>query len=405
MKNIFISILFILIFFSFANADSDNINDYTLIDCVNWDNDEWEVFNSSLPYATLKVWIEKTIDYINNNINKNWNEKLAKWLLFNIKINCSFNDILNPNIDINYNGIEYDNELLIEWVWENSFIVKNIDFRLWYKAWNIIFKNAYFLNENKAYFHDYIFQAWTSYQKLPFTNWIKIIDSYIKLDWNNIGSDIRYQFYEKWYKNYYNYSNKQYIENSVIDIEIDKNFVFKLPIYIKNSKINFNNKNWTWSFKVTFLEDWNSYIDTIYNYSVFISNEIDLWWNNYIAENTTNITFLNNKFYNFKDFDFWWEWIYINNSIENNSVIDISNSHNLYNNILKSWFIDTYDIFNYRKNYSLNNVLWKWFGWIYKRIRDNKYFNIDINSSKLYKEITGSELVKWLGDIYIIFNY
>jgi len=118
MKKIILFVLFIITF-SNVNAEFDFENDYTLIDCVNWDNDTWVAFDSNLPYATLKEWIENTISYINSNINKVWNHETASWLLLKIKINCSFNDVLNPNIDLKFNWVEYNNELLIEWIWEN----------------------------------------------------------------------------------------------------------------------------------------------------------------------------------------------------------------------------------------------------------------------------------------------
>ncbi|MBT3726799.1 hypothetical protein HOG21_03745 [bacterium] len=42
-----------------------------------------------------------------------------------------------------------------------------------------------------------------------------------------------------------NYSNKQIIENSVLDIEIDDDFSFRIPSILKNSKINFINTTGT----------------------------------------------------------------------------------------------------------------------------------------------------------------
>ena len=202
----------------------------------------------------------------------------------------------------------------------------------------------------------------------------------------------------------YNELKAQYIENSILDIEINNNFNFKMPNIIKDSKINFINTS-TWVFELNFLEVWNTKRKTNYNYSVLISNEIDLWWNNFKTESTTQISFLNNKFTNFNNFDFSWKAIFINNYIENNESIDISDSHNLFNNILKSGFNDTYDITNNRRNFAENNIVEMWLGWVYKRIRDLDFFNIDINSADLYKEVTGKTFPKWLGDIYVIFNY
>ena len=413
MKKIFFVLLLILSNFYQVSAESNFETDYTLIDCVNWNNDTWVAFDSAMPYTTLKSWIENTINYINSNVNKVWNELTASWKLFNIKVQCSFNDILNKSINLDFNWVTYNNELILEWIWNNSFIIKDTDFQLWYLAWNIVFKNAIFLNEDKPYFYDDFFTYNKYTNSNPFSYWIKIIDSYIKLkNSNNIWNYWTYKMLKyinrNWIIDYFyfdNYTNKQFIENSVLDIEVDNNFIFRMPNFIKNSKITFNNISWTWIYDITFSEDGNIKSSSDLNYSVLVSNEIDLWWNNFLTEDTTNISFLNNKFFNFNEFDFSWNWIFINNFIENNLSIDISKFHNLYNNVLKSGFTDSYDIFNYRKNYSLNNIWNMWIGWVYKRIRDIKYFNIDINSASLYNEITGKDLPKWLWDIYVIFNY
>ena len=415
MKKVVLILFWLLINFSFVSADSDYIDDYTLIDCVNWDNETWVAFDSNMPFATLKVWIENTIGYINSNVNKGWNEETASWKIFNIRVKCSFNDILNQSISLNYYWVAYNNELIIEWIDEGSLVFKEVDFKLWSNSWNITFKNAQFLNDNKPYFYDKINitnTVWFRKSTHPWSNWIKIIDSYIQLkNWNNLGDNMKYQsyrYYQNWFlrQDYlFNYSNKQIIENSIIDIEIDKNFSFRMPVFLKNSKINFTNTTWTWIFNISFLEDWNKNINKDLNFSVFVSNEIDLWWNNFSTENTSNISFLNNKITNLVNFNFWWAWLFVNNFIENNSSIDITDFHNLYNNVLKSWFTDSYDIFNYRRNFALDNIWSKWFGWIYNRVRANKYFNINIDSESIYKEITWKDLVWGLWDAYLIFNY
>jgi DNA-binding sugar fermentation-stimulating protein len=46
------------------------------------------------------------------------------------------------------------------------------------------------------------------------------------------------------YYYYTNYSNKQIIENSIIDIEIENDYNFKMPVFVKNSTINFKNINY-----------------------------------------------------------------------------------------------------------------------------------------------------------------
>jgi len=404
-----------MVYVSSANAASWDL-DYTLIDCINWDNNSGVVFDSTKPYATLKVWIENTISHINENINKTWNEKTASWQIFNIKIACSFDDFLNKEIGLDFNWVAYDNELIIEGIENNSFIIKNTSFKLWHKAWNITFKNAKFLNENKPYFYDFIFPE-DRLKRNPESNWVKIIDSYIKLKNQNIGTNVSYKVFDytyyPWYGmraiNYFNtfdnYSNKQIIENSVLDIEIDDDFSFRIPSILKNSKINFINTTGTWSFDINFLEDWNIKNNKELNFGVFISNEINFWWNEVLIEDTSKIAFINNKITSFSDFYLWKEVVYINNYIENNTSNNISDFKNLFNNIFKSGFTDSYDIFNYRKNYSSNNIGSKWLWWIYRKLNKNKYFDISVDSSSLYKEITWKDLWTWLWDIYIIFNY
>ena len=409
MKKIFFIFLLTLLTFNLVNADINYDTDYTLIDCVNWNNNTAVSFDNEKPYSTLKSWIEGTINFINSNINKSWNEETASWKVFMIKVNCSFDDIFNPSIYLNYNWVAYNNELIIEWIWEGSLTFKEVDFKLWHKSWNITFKNAIFKNENKPYFYDLMVKPWQHWKPRthPISNWIKIIDSYILLkNWNNLWYKNAYHsYYYKYYNRYYydnlvSYSNKQIIINSIIDIEIDNNFTFTLPVIIKDSKINI--KSWTWVYDVKFNESCNWWTDI--NFAVLTSNEINLWWNNFIWEDTQKLSFLNNNFINISDFNFWEQTVFINNFIDNNESINISTFFNLFNNIFKSGFTSSYDIMNNRRNFSENNVSW-WLWWIYKRIRSNKFFNIDINSSSLYKEVTWKDLPFWLWEIYIIFNY
>jgi hypothetical protein len=418
MKKIIFIIFIIFINFLQVSADSNPVSDSTVIDCVNWDNDTWVPFDSTKSYATLKAWIENTINYINSNINKAWNEASASWKIFNIKVKCSFDDILNKSINLNFDGVAFNNELIIEWIDDNSFIIKEVDFKLWYKAGNIIFKNAQFLNENKPYFYDFIPLSNEYTPSHPISYGIKIINSYISLkNANNIWQYIQYKsFLSKYYNQRswkttyyyeypYNYTNKQIIENSIIDIEIWNNFDFKMPVFLKNSKINFINKDFNWPYNINFLEVWNTYNWWNLNQSVFVSNQIDLWWNHIFVKDTDKISFLNNEFTNLENLSLSWSTVFINNYFENNSSIDISFSKQLYNNIFKSGFTDTYDISNNRKNFSSTDAWSKWLGWVYKRLRSNKFFNIDISSSSLYKEILWVDLEKWLWDIYVIFNY
>lgn len=413
MKKIFLLIfLFFIYNYFYAFADNNFENEYTLIDCINWNNDTWVAFDSTKPYATLKQWIESTINYINKNVNYVWNENTASWKIFNIKVDCSFNDILNTSINLNFLWEKFNNELIIEWNNEKSLVFKNINFNLSTNAWNITFKNASFLNEDKPYFFDDLLNNNKHNKTIPFSYWIKIIDSYIKLKNNNIWLLWTYKIERyvnrNWnidYNYFQNYTNKQIIENSVIDIEILQDFDFRLPTYIKNSKITFTS---SWSNilnNIKFLEEGNINIHKDLNYSILSSNIIDLWWNNLNIENTENITFLNNKIVNFENIVLWWNWIYINNYFENNNILDLSNIKNLYNNLFKTNFTDNFDVNNYRKNFHESNIWSNWIWWVYKRLRDNKYLSIDINSSWLYREMTWQDLQWWLWEIFVIFNY
>lgn len=394
MKKIFLLFILLFIFTTWVNAASDYENDYTLIDCVNWDNDTWVAFDSAMPYATLKEGIEKTIAYINKNINKTWNEETASWKVFNIKIECSFDDVLNNYIDLNFAGIDYNNKLLIEWINDNSFIISNTYLRWWS---NITFKNANFI---EAYYDS------STRKKHYFSNslWIKIIDSYINLkDNENLW---RYAYY-RYYSNYDYYINKIRVENSVFDIDITSNYHFWIPAYMKNNIINFNNINWIWGYNIQFyIQDTYAWYRASYDYfnsSLFLSNEINFWW--HTVKLSDSAKYINNKFTNFS----WIELgsnvnLYINNYFENMEIIDISNHKNMINNIFKSGFTDTFDLKNLRRNFHINNILEKGLGWIYKKENSLKMFEIDITSSSLYKEIIWEELPGWLGEIYIIFK-
>jgi hypothetical protein len=83
MKKIFLVFCLLFIWTISVNADSDYLSDYTLIDCINWDNEDWVAFDSTKPYATLKEWIEKTI----------WNE-------FHIEIDKKLEQIKTINTKV-----------------------------------------------------------------------------------------------------------------------------------------------------------------------------------------------------------------------------------------------------------------------------------------------------------------
>jgi len=84
MKKIFFVLFLLFISTIWVNANSGEI-DYTLIDCINWDNDTWVAFDSTKPYSTLKVWIENTINYINANVNKVWKWGNSFWKIIYYK--------------------------------------------------------------------------------------------------------------------------------------------------------------------------------------------------------------------------------------------------------------------------------------------------------------------------------
>lgn len=418
MKKLFLVLFLIFIYPLWVNANSDeliydylepdildDINDYTLIDCLKWDDEDWMPFYSSTPYQTLKWWIEWTIEYINSNINIVWNEESASWKVFNIKVKCSANNIKNSVINLWFKWVNYNNKLLIEWIWDNWLIIQKTQFKIlrWW-GW-VIFKNAKFLNEYNDYFKDQ-----TDWNIHPSSNWVTIKDSFIHLNnniniWESSTYNTAYCYdYANHYVGHSNYSNKQKIINSKIEIETNWNYDFKMPFYLKDSEINFKNNDGTWVYDITFTEEWNVNNLPKVDYSVFISNELDLWWNNLSVENDSDIWFINNKFSNFNNFNLWWGAMFFNNTFENNVDIDISSSHFLLNNVFKYTFTDTYDKYNLRKNYQNNEIWTKWIWWIFKVKNDIDFFNIDISSNKLYKEITGID-IEWLyNSIYVIFT-
>ena len=407
MKYLFFTFFMLFLIIWNVNASSwniDYVNDYTLIDCVNWSDSSWVAFDNDKPYETLKKWIESTIEYINSEIDESNTD-------FNIKVNCSFSNLLDKTIYLDFNWIDNQNKLIIEGINNDSLVLKNTKFIIKKWAWNIVIKNATFLNNDMWYFEDQVFNA-TWWRKDPISNWITIYDSYFKLN-NSFNLWIEKKYYYAysrwiWWRNnnqVINYTNKIKIINSQIDVELDWNYNFKMPFYLKDSEIKFKNNTSTGVYEINFTENWNISNLPRVDYSVFISNEIDLWWNNLKIENTENISFLNNKILNISSIDLWIWAIFINNFIENKSKINISNYKNLFNNIFNYWFEDSYDIENYRRNFSLNNI-WKWWlWWIYKRIRDFSFWSIDINSASIYQEVTWKKLEKWLWEIYVIFNY
>lgn len=399
-------IVFLVLLFLYCSVNADYIdeNTYTVIDCIDWDDSSWKAFDSNNPYQSLKTWIESTISYINTNFNKAWLEETASGKVFKIKINCSMNSIWFNNINLDFNWDKYNNKLIIEWTEKNSFVISDIYFsarindKNRYNWSNITIKNAMFLNTTS---NNYYFSHVSS---------IKILDSYIKLNSDqNIGNYWSYTYYNN---KYYFFVNPFYIENTKIDIELDKNYRFWTPAIMKDSYISFKNIDENSKYNIDFYQ-LHSASTTIYWFIpkvLFISNIIDLWWNNFKTTNSIKMSYLNNKFINIKDMIFWEandkdsNTVFINNYIWNNDELNISHYKNLYNNIFKSWYSSSYDLFNLRRNFkeSDNNKNWLW--WIFK-IRSNlDFFNINMDNFKLYKELTGNELDKSKKWVYIIYE-
>lgn len=413
-------LLFFIMLFSLniTFADSDYVNDYTLIDCIDWDDSSAVSFDSTKPYQSLKAWIEQTIEYINTNVNKAWNEETASWVVFNIRVNCTATDLLSSQINLSFNWKAYNNELLIEWIWDNGLIIQDMYFYIPNNTGQIIFKNAKFL-DNSKYWYYFKLQDWTSSFSYTWDNynyfnfyWLKIQNSYIKLFENTNLSDTndykvsQYVSYRAWWYYYdynYSFSLNSIIKNSIIETNINSNYSYKMPFLTKDSKLNFTNTS-TWTYDISFINQLNPWNVNNYSNTIFVSNEIDLWWNNFKTQDSTNIAFINNKFLNFWEFDFSWNAIYFNNSIENETEIDITNSKNLINNLFKNWFISTYDLNNLRKNYSLDEIWTKWIFWYYRINSPLKYFNLRLSSASLYKEITGQDLPENKSWVHVIYN-
>ena len=413
-------VLFFGLYFNISFADSESFTGYTLIDCIEGNDNSGGVFDSTKPYQSLKAWIEETINYINKNINKSWNIEEASGKEFYIKVNCSANDLLNSDVKLNFDWKTYDNELIIEGVWDNGMVIQDMYFDIPNNTGQITFKNVKFLDNSRFWYYfklpDYkIYSKYSSGKQASLYNFygIKFIDSYIKLYANtNLWTDNSFRInssncdsYSRrcYYNNYSFYFNQVVINNSVLEIDIEGDYNYKMPFLVKDSMLNFIN-TWTWTYDISFIDKSNT--SSAYNYwhAVMMSNLIDLWWNNFKTQDKTNISFINNRFSNFLDFNFLGSSIFINNTIENEQKIDISDSKNLINNVFKTWFTDTYDIHNLRKNYALENIWNKWIGWFFKIKSSLRYFDLKTSTSTLYKEITGRDLPENRDWVYVIYN-
>jgi len=392
--------------FSFADTSKETLDsslDYTLIDCVDWSDSNWEVFNSTKPFQSLKAWIESTVNYVNSNYNKPWNEELANNRLFKIKVNCTMKNIISSDIQINFNWLAYNNFLLIEWVNPNSFLIDGIYFSsLKLNDTNTTFfsnveiKNAKFLNTNIN--SNYYFNNISS---------VKITNSYISLkDKQNLW----YYWYNTYYNNkYYYYVNNISIENSIIDIKINSDYQFSMPAIVRDSKISFHSDSP--GHKINFFQaDYLSVFRNIFiNRAIMFSNEMDLGWNIFSTTNSIDSVFLNNKFINFSDFLFWSDLgkpsyaVFVNNFFDNNQKLNISSYSNLYNNIFKSWFTSTYDIFNLRRNFQ-EWEQWSWLGWVFNIWNAHKFLSFNMDNFKLFEYLKWEKITKDKNGIYIIYN-
>lgn len=412
MRKLIFLFISLFLLYSHTFAASDYQSDYTLIDCENWSDSSWIPFDSTKPYKTLNDWIEKTIEYINNNIN-NWLLTYQVGINFNIKVSCSLQKLWVNTINLNFDWNAYKNYLNIEWIWDNGLVISNIIFNIPYlKWWGIIFNNAKFLSNSVWYYFltnpPYL---WYDYYNL----WVKIKDSYIKLlPWTEFWNTNSY-----WYNDYahwvtyvvkYYYNPFQYIQNSTIDIEMNWNYNFYTPLIIKDSKINFQNLYSSWTYNITFQNKWWNFWWYDLNFFTLMSNELDLWWNNFITENTKNVSFINNKFSNFNNFYLWANdtnlkyWIFVNNLFENTNTIDISYNRNIINNVFLGEYTDTYDIRNLRKNYKLDNIWTKWIWWIFQKLNASDMFKLNYSSTSLYKEITWQDIPAIANSVYAIFS-
>lgn len=414
MKKLVILLISLILFYTQTFASSDYQNDYTLIDCENWSDSTWIPFDSSKPYKTLNDWIEKTINYINTYVNT-WSLTYQSWLVFNIKVNCSIVWIWVNSVYLNFDGKTYNDYLNIEWIGENWLLINNLTFNVPYtRGWWIIFENAKFLGNSAWYYFAYNPPYLTWYNLYTYYNyWVKVKDSYIKLNpWTQFWYVAVSDYYDRANHRtfYYHYNPFQFIQNSTIDIEVNWNYTFYTPLIVKDSKINFQNLYATWTYDINFINKWWNYAWYDFNFFTLMSNEIDMWWNNFMTENTKNVSFINNKFSNFNNFYLWTNdaslkyWIFVNNLFENVNPIDISKNRNIINNVFSGDYTDTYDIRNLRKNYKLDNLWTKWIWWVFQKLNASDMFRLNYSSTSLYKEITGQDIPSIANTIYAIFS-
>lgn len=414
MKKIF---LFMFLFFAifhttFWNYDFEN--DYTLIDCIDWNDSTWVAFDKEQPYQSLKSWIENTIKYINSNINISNNEALSDWKEFKIKVQCSGINIFNSSININFEWLKFNNKLIIEGIDENSLVFDNIKIIFSEKSWWIYIKNAQFKNYTKYIFEHYVYYSWYNrsyYYKWrtiekPISYWINIENSIFSFNEEVIFWAVKkYTQAFKWtysnsYRSYDSYFNWLVIDNSIINITwITQNYNFTNTAKISNSKINFIT-NWEEKYNFNFWLRWWSLKDS----SLFLWNQIDLWWNNLTFQNNNKIWFINNIFKNFDEIIFPWETVFLNNTFENEKEVDISESNYFFNNTFKNDFLNVSDLNNIKRNYLIEDSWTKWIWWYYLKNSNIDYFNVNLSSHELVEELTWIKTPNLKDSVYIIFK-
>lgn len=402
---------------SFGASQPDT--DHTLIDCITWDDINAVAFNSSQPYQTLKAGIEGSIDYINTNINIPGNEATASGKIFSIKVNCSANNIADTSITLDFKGVAYNNEIILEGQEDNGLIINNTRFFQKYNSGNITFKNAKFMNAPGYYFYDEMFTGYSN-NITPNSQGIKIENSSIQLSsstqlwkqWSyNLNKYSYYPGFYKWYRrsgieyySYYQQSNQQNIQNSIIEIALDGDYDFQLPVYIKDSKIIFRNTGFGQNHTIQLLESWNPNSSSKLDYAVLVSNEIDIWGNTLSIENEEDIAFINNKIFHFDELILSANALYLNNTIENTSSINISALPYIYNTTFSGSITNTIDVQNTKHNYQNGVVGTKGLGWIFRRNNSLPYFWINITSIDIFKTITGIDIPNIYDHVYMIFQ-
>ncbi|MDD4151527.1 MAG: hypothetical protein PHR68_02855 [Candidatus Gracilibacteria bacterium] len=412
---IFLFIAGVFLSSSEAFANQNALYDYTYIDCENGSDSTGTgggvPFDSTKPYLSLKKGLESTIAFINNNGLTDPNGTGAYYThgVFNIHVKggCFYNGVDGNSINLDFAGYDNDNYLRISG--ENgNFVIDNIYFNLTKpNSGNIIFANTNFWRNDLTGFY---FSGFNSGYDSMNGSGIKIRDSLININNGkqimNYNDSYSRQRYCGWY-----YNNIRpggfYIENSLINAYINSDYWFRLPIFVKNNKINIKNSNKDGvKFNVGFYVAGNNREGFNYGSTNLIANEIDLGGNNFLADNT-NSSFINNKFTNAGNFTVGTDETttkynaFINNQVQANNQVNITNNESAFNNVFINGFIDTRDQDNFKRNFSGSTNLEKGIGWLFRKdISSVKTINSDYKI--LYKEITGNDLPATTNPLFII---